>query len=321
MTAVSVCIASYNHARYLSRCLDSILAQTFQDYKIVVVDDGSQDHSLEILDEYQKRFPEKIRFYCHPGNSNRGISYTTNTTIRLSDGEYIATIGSDDLWYPEKLELQVALLEQHPEFGYVYSYADFIDQDDHPLPGRYGVDITQDPNPVGQMILSCHQPAMTVLFRRDFLNKIEWFDETLIYSDWDLMLRMTALWPAGFTDRPLAKYRIHGKNISKHIDPKVDLQRILDFTQAVQRNSTGIGGRLIDPRNLALLNLQLAFFHFCLPNKQEAIKYIRLAFEVDETLGQDIRYINGWLSGWKPEFYTTENDCFGLWFIHHYQKV
>lgn len=315
--AVSVCIASYNHARFLPRCLDSILAQTYQDFEIIVVDDGSTDDSSAILLDYQERFPGRIRYRWHPGHVNRGISATTNAAIRESSGKYIAFIGSDDAWYADKLELQVALLEQHPEYGYVYSYADFIDEDDQVLAGLYGVDITHDQNPTGQMILSCHQPAMTVILRRSCLDEIEWFDETLVYSDWDVMLRLTALWPAGFIGRSLAKYRIHGKNVSKRIDPAVDLRRILDFTQAVSRKSVEVGGKLVEPRNQALLALQLTFLNFCLKDEKTALVNLQRAFDCDSSLKGELQFLEGWLKSWKPEFYNPSLPNFGFWLIDH----
>jgi glycosyltransferase involved in cell wall biosynthesis len=184
MPVVSICIATYNHAGFLPRCLDSILAQTFQDFEMVIVNDGSTDNTHQILMDYQERYPEKVRYFWHPGFANKGISATTNRAIQEASGKYIAFIGSDDTWHPEKLELQVALLEQHPEYGYVYSYAELIDEWDHVLPGLYGVDITHDSNPTGRMIIFCHQPAMTVVLKRNCLDEIEWFDESLVYGDW-----------------------------------------------------------------------------------------------------------------------------------------
>jgi hypothetical protein len=317
MPVVSICIATYNHAGFLPRCLDSILAQTFQDFEMVIVNDGSTDNTHQILMDYQERYPEKVRYFWHPGFANKGISATTNRAIQEARGKYIAFIGSDDTWHPEKLELQVALLEQHPEYGYVYSYAELIDEWDHVLPGLYGVDITHDSNPTGRMIIFCHQPAMTVVLKRNCLDEIEWFDESLVYGDWDLMLRLTALWPAGFIDRPLACYRLHGKNISKGIDPEVDLQRILQFTQAAMQKSVQVGGKLVEPRNQALLALQLTFLYYCLNDEPTALAYLNKAFALDESLAGDVQFLEKWVNEWKPEFYTPSLPNFGLWLIQN----
>jgi glycosyltransferase involved in cell wall biosynthesis len=210
---VSVCIASYNHARFLPRCLESILAQTYQDFNIVVVDDGSTDNSCEILESFQRQYPEKIQYSFHPNHANSGYVKTTNAAIRASSGKYIAFIGSDDVWYPHKLAVQMAFFERQPDVSFVYSYAQYIDEQGNDLPEICGVDITTADNPTGQMIFSCHMPAMTVVAQKECLEKLGLFDEKLIYSDWDLMVRLTATTRGGFIAEPLAQYRLHGSNL------------------------------------------------------------------------------------------------------------
>src|SRR5947208_8738167 len=100
---VSVCIASYNHAHYLPAALDSILSQTLQDFEVVVVDDGSSDQSLLILQDYAAR-DRRIRVFTHPGHSNRGIAASWNLAFEQSTGQFLTWIGSDDAIYPENLE-------------------------------------------------------------------------------------------------------------------------------------------------------------------------------------------------------------------------
>jgi glycosyltransferase involved in cell wall biosynthesis len=317
---VSVFIASYNHASYLAECLDSILAQTYRDIEIVVVDDGSTDGSMAILEDYQNRFHGKVFVYTHPGHANKGISATCNLAISKTRGEYLAWTGSDDVWYADKLEQQVAQLDEFPEYGMVYSYAQFIDAEGTELNRLYGEDITRDPNPVGRMIQSCHPPAMTVVFKRECLDQVGLFDEGLIYSDWDLFVRIFSHWKVGFIHRPLAKYRMHASNVSKKIDPQVDLQRIIDFTLIIQEKADSIQGALVFPRNLAILNLQLSFLFFCLGDQDRAEKCLKAAFEVDPKLAQDVTFLNAWLNNWKPEFYTLSHQNFNFWLISHFPR-
>ena len=312
---VSVFIASYNHAQFLPECLDSILTQTFQDFEIVVVDDGSTDGSHEILIDYQQRFPEKILYYWHPGQVNKGISASCNLAISKARGEYLAWIGSDDAWYPEKLVQQVALLDNHPRYGLVYSYAHFIDESGNRITGLAGVDVTHDTNPLGRIIQSCHTPAQTLVIRRDCLEDVGVFDENLVYSDWELMIRIFACWEVGFIGSPLAKYRLHTTNISKGIDPKINLQRILAMFQTIRDKANYIGGTLLLPRNQAFLSLQLAFHHYCVGNLEEAKNNLSRAFEEDPSLSQDVNYFNDWLNSWKPEYYNTSHGHFGFWVI------
>ncbi len=315
---VSVFIPHYNYARYLPQCLDSILAQTYQDFEIVIVDDGSTDNSLEILKDYQRRFPEKIHYHWHPGHANKGVAATSNLAISKAQGEYLALTGSDDVWYPEKLKLQVERLDHDPHLGMVYSYADFMDREGKILPGRYGVDITSDPNPVGRMLQFCHPPAMTVIIRRQCLEDVGMFDETLqAIDDWDLWIRVFSRWKVGFIDRPLVKYRIHGNNLSKGIDPKVDLNRTLTMYRQLEQKWSDIGGALLEARNQAILDLQLAFHLFCNDKINEATTRLHSAFRKDPSLHEDVAFIDNWLNQWKPDFYTPEHIHFGLWVIAH----
>ena len=314
---VGVFIASYNHAQFLPECLDSILAQTYQNFEIVIVDDGSTDKSHEILTDYQRCFPEKIYYFWHSGHRNKGISASCNLAISKARGEYLAWIGSDDVWYPDKLMQQVAFLDNNPRFGLVYSHAHFINETGDILPGLAGVDVTHDSNPLGRMIQYCHPPAMTVVIRRDCLEDVGLFDENLIYSDWDLMIRVFARWEAGFLNSALAKYRIHNRNVSKGIDPKKDLERILALYLAVRIKSTNIGGTLLIPRNQALLSLQFAFHYFYAGKIEEAIINLSRAFEEDPSLIDETSYFNDWLNSWKPDFYNTSHGHFGFWVIAH----
>jgi glycosyltransferase involved in cell wall biosynthesis len=315
---VSVFVPNYNYARYLPECLDSILAQTYHDFEIVIADDGSTDNSHEVLMDYQSRYPEKIHYYWHPGHANKGVAATSNLAISKSQGEYLAWTGSDDVWYPQKLELQVAQLDHDPRLGMVYSYADFLDSEGRILPGRYGVDITADPNPVGRMLQSCHPPAMTVVIRRQCMEEVGGFDETLrTCEDWDLWIRVFALWKVGFIDQPLVKYRIHGNNLSKGIDPKVDLNRILTFYRRLEQKQSDVDRVLLEPRNQAIVDLQMVFHLFANVEIDESIKHLHAAFHKDPSLCEDINFLNHWLSQWKPNFYTPEHNHFGFWVIAH----
>ena len=317
---VSVCIATYQHAKFLAACLDSVINQTFQDFEIIIVNDGSTDNTHEILLEYQKCYPNKIHYYWHPGFVNKGFSITTNLAMLKSCGDYIAWIGSDDTWRPEKLSYQVKQMEDNERLGVVFSYAQFINEEGELLPGLVGKDISQDPNPLGQLILSCHPPAMTVLIRRKCLEDTGLFDEALLYSDWDWLIRALAYWKAGFINQPLAFYRLHSHNISKGIDPQIDLQHIMDFSKAIQQKSSKVGGALLLPRNQALLSLQLAFLYFCQGKIIEAHHYFHKAFEQDHSLYSDNNFIIEWLSSWKPAFYTASHANLGLWIAENLPK-
>lgn len=118
---VSVIIIAYNGEAFLSQAIDSVLAQTFQDFELLVVDDGSTDRTRQIADAY--RMTRRVRVLSHPDGGNRGMSAARNLGLSQARGEFIAFLDADDVWAPEKLEQQVVILRAEPEVGLVYGRA------------------------------------------------------------------------------------------------------------------------------------------------------------------------------------------------------
>ena len=114
---VSVIIPTYNRAEYLGEAIQSVFDQTFEDFEILIVDDGSTDDTQQLVLSFHD--PRLRSFY----QNNCGISAARNAAIRSADGEYIAFLDSDDVWLPELLESQVAVLDRRPEIGLVYARA------------------------------------------------------------------------------------------------------------------------------------------------------------------------------------------------------
>ncbi len=118
--SVSIIISFFNAEKFITETLESVFAQTYEDWELLLVDDGSTDNSTKIALDYKERHPDKV-FYCeHEGHVNKGLSATRNLGIRSSRGEYIATLDADDIWLPNKLREQVSIMESHPEIGMVY---------------------------------------------------------------------------------------------------------------------------------------------------------------------------------------------------------
>lgn len=128
---VSVIIPSYNHEMFIKECIQSVLDQTFQDFEIIITDDASSDRTVEIIEEFTDT---RIRLFKHP--ENRGASEASNNCIRQARGKYIAMLSSDDAWYPEKLEVQVNYLDEHPEIGVVFGKVEWIDETGEPIKAR-----------------------------------------------------------------------------------------------------------------------------------------------------------------------------------------
>src|SRR5918996_735994 len=121
---VSVILTSYNHAKYLKEAIDSVLNQTFKDFELIIWDDASTDDSWQIITNYSD-----IRIKSFRNEMQRRGVWGLNKAIQeIASGEYIAVHHSDDMWEPQKLEKQVAFLDEHPEIGAVFSQAFIINE-------------------------------------------------------------------------------------------------------------------------------------------------------------------------------------------------
>lgn len=198
--AVSVIMPSYQNAPFIAGAIESVLAQTYTDYELVVID-SSTDETPHILE----RFGARIRVIrAEP----RGISAARNLGIRASQGHYVAFLDADDTWMPSKLEKQVALLERDDRVGLVC--ADVLFRDDHgPRPGRAFLDAAPAAGLVHARIFSqSFIGTLTVVVRRACLDDVGLFDESIsACEDHDLWLRVSARWAIAYVDEPLALYR------------------------------------------------------------------------------------------------------------------
>lgn len=117
---VSGIIIFLNGEEFFEEAIESVFAQTYDNWELLLVDDGSTDRSTEIARRYAEKYPAKVRYLEHEGHQNRGMSASRNLGLKHSKGEYIAFLDADDVWVPHKLEQQVAIMEEHTEAGMCY---------------------------------------------------------------------------------------------------------------------------------------------------------------------------------------------------------
>jgi glycosyltransferase involved in cell wall biosynthesis len=231
MPKISVIIPIYNAERYLSETIESVMAQTYSDWEIVAVDDGSTDKTPEILKDYEKKLSKKL---CVITQKNSGVSIARNTAIAAARGEYIAFLDHDDLWLPEKLEKQVKLLDSNKKLGLVYSDSYAIDGKGSLKKGtllsgrlfRLHARMRRG-NVFNELFYVNFIPILTAIVRKNVFNKVGMFDSKYkIAEEYDLFLKIAEQYPIDFIEKPLAKYRIHRGNVSKNIELRVkeDLQ-------------------------------------------------------------------------------------------------
>lgn len=205
---VSVVMPSYNHVDYIQRAIESVRAQTHGAVELVVIDDGSTDGSVELLKELQAR--HGFTLICQ---ANAGVCRALNRGVREgATGKYIALLASDDLWAPDKLERQLAVLRANPAAEFCFSQAVEFTDDADPAVGRVFPARCLRGSVVGKVFLRQHVPAGTMLFSRWLYDELGGFDETLREEDWDFVIRSAAATPFVAIDAPLLHYRSHAAN-------------------------------------------------------------------------------------------------------------
>jgi len=242
---VSVIIPTYNRREYVQEAIDSVLAQTYPHYEIIVVDDGSTDGTGDVL---KAKYGDRIRYVWQ---ENQGESAARNRGIEMARGEYIAFLDSDDLWMPEKLEKQVAFLEAHPDVGAVICQALAIDAEGSQREGMpvLGGGLKLEDLSIERLLYknSAVGPGTVLVSRRCLVQEIGGFDVSIRYGeDWDFVLRLRLQTGIGIVPEPLAKVRLHRSN-QWRLPKKEDVERSLtDHLRLLERTFEACRSRVQD---------------------------------------------------------------------------
>jgi glycosyltransferase involved in cell wall biosynthesis len=183
MIKFSVVIPTYNRANIISKALESVFAQSYTNYEIIVVDDGSTDSTQQIL----KQYAGSIKYYKQ---KNQGAASARNLGIEKSKGDYIAFLDSDDSWFPEKLKKVIDSIEIKPETGLFYSDFKRIDREGRLLKKENCKHIVGKGYP--RILFYNFIGTSTVVVKRECFNKCGLFDEQLFRAqDWDMWIRIS----------------------------------------------------------------------------------------------------------------------------------
>lgn len=201
---VSINLCCYNSEKYLRETLQSLINQTYKNWELVVINDGSSDSTEAIILEFKDRgYP--IRYHYQ---QNAGLSASRNKAFELSKGEYVAFIDHDDLWLPDKLEKQVAMFEKHPKADFQYGNY-FI------LKGRRKILALRREQPQGKVfarfLYHCPVAILTTMVRKRAMERLDsLFDSNLnMAEEFDLFMRLLYRSGAVYQNEPLAVYRMH----------------------------------------------------------------------------------------------------------------
>lgn len=218
---VSVITPAYNAARFIRETLDSALAQTYPRVEVIVVDDGSTDETAEILRGYGSR----IR-YIH--QTNQGVSAARNRAIAASHGEIIAFLDADDVWFAEKLALQVEEYVGHPETGMIACGTYYIDEHGVVFDQRKPSKFKSRQQAFKAFLIGnrINGGPSTVIVPKRCLDAVGGFDPMLHGTeDWDLWIRLAQRFSVRSVDRSLSRYRVHLGNFHKNITEMMQGQR------------------------------------------------------------------------------------------------
>lgn len=209
---VSIGVITYNHAKFIVECLDSIRLQTYSPIELIVSDDGSKDETVALIQNYALQYPDfKFRFVAQP--HNLGISKNCNFVFDQTAGDYFVCFAGDDIMLPNKIERQVKALDGNPKASFTYSDCEWL----HSASGRkicnhFGL-LQKPPRTIADVVSDFTIPTPTMMVRRASMPP-EQYDERLNYfSDFMLAVRLMQVGDAIYIPDALVKYRKHSESI------------------------------------------------------------------------------------------------------------
>jgi glycosyltransferase involved in cell wall biosynthesis len=205
---IAVIMPVLNGQKYIGEAVESIAAQTFQNFELIVVNDGSTDGTCDQLE----RFRGRIDLKCIHHSSPQGIARSVNDGIQKASGKFIAFLDHDDLWLPDFLQTQLAHLEQHPDVGMVHSDFQTIDTNGSII--EASVAKCRERQRVSgfvfaNLFMESFIVGNSVLIRKECFDRLGGFDETLRIGDYHMWLRVARHYKIDYTPKVLTKYRQH----------------------------------------------------------------------------------------------------------------
>ncbi|MCX7664911.1 MAG: glycosyltransferase [Gemmataceae bacterium] len=226
---ISIVLATRDYGRFLGQAIDSVRGQTWTNWELIIIDDGSQDHTPSLVQDYL-RIDDRIRYFRteglgQPRAKNLGIGYCT--------GKYIAFIDGDDCWKPTKLEKQISLFRSD-SIGVVYCQRELINEDGSPrITPEYSC---YRGRVLEQMVIQNFVPFSSAVVRKDIFDHIGKFDESIgVAIDYDLWLRVAAHYQFDYVPEPLILYRTGHTNLSSKVRDRI-LVALSILKRAIRRN-------------------------------------------------------------------------------------
>lgn len=211
MSLISVIVPVYNGGETIKETIESVLNQTFSNLELIIIDDGSQDSTLNIISNIKD---SRLKVFSY---QNAGVAISRNRGIQKAGGKFIAFLDADDLWTSDKLEAQLKALQSNPQAAVAYSWVDYINAEGEFL--HNGNHITINGNAYKQMLVeNILENGSNPLVRRDALIKVGDFDQSLTPAeDWDMWLRLAACYDFVTVPYPQILYRTLSSSGSSNV--------------------------------------------------------------------------------------------------------
>ncbi len=213
---ITVCIPSYNHARFVGEAIQSVINQTYSNVELIVIDDGSEDNSVEVIESFRNVCERRFARFEIRSRPNKGLAATLNEALTWSNGGFFSIVGSDDIVLPSKLDVLLPELLQREYLAGVFGGVELIDDHGvtHGIKSRAGVWGFKE-----IFLAKAHLLAPTSLLKADILKDLGGFESETIIEDWSTWLKITASGRFKLAAVPniVAKYRIHTTNTHKRV--------------------------------------------------------------------------------------------------------
>lgn len=287
---VSVIVPAYNMAHYLPQAIQSVLNQTFTDFELILIDDGSMDGTREAAG----RYADRLRYFHQP---NQGRAGARNAGLQMAAGEYAAFLDADDVWNPDRLERGVLFLDRNSQIGLVHGEVDVIDLNGNVnqsqtagLKNFYRQERRKGSNYL-RLLDQCAIFSSTILFRRPLGEEIGAYDTSFkILEDYDWYLRFASKYPIALLGEPaVARYRIHKTNSVSQFGPDTIAKiyiKILE-KQLAQLESQ----RSPSKKQRSRILKKLVEFHWRIRDQRQVKARLLEAFRLDPLLLLDGRSV------------------------------
>ena len=235
---ISFVTASFNYAKYISKAIESVINQTYKNWELIIVDDGSKDNSVEIINSYVEKYPDKIRLLTHPNNENRGLKETVKLGVKSATGDFIAFVESDDYIREDYLEKKLEIIKKYPDIKLIYNDIEMVGD-------LSGADVKTDTLDVVRRVFDgkdypvslCKFMPITnlvptfscVMVEREALLKCSFDTPQNAWLDWWLWGQIAVDSKFYFIKEKLSFWRLHNESYINVTKDEVNKKEIIDY--------------------------------------------------------------------------------------------